>query len=275
MVWTDKTAVVCTMHGKETVIKPALHSLGLNWISANFDTDQFGTFSTEVARVNSPLETARKKCQLAFDNTDATIAIASEGSFGPHPMIPFLPINEEIILFSDREQDIEISISSLSTETNFSSKYCTTWEDVESFAKHVGFPTHGLILKADGVTKVHKGINNPDLLQALFEQVMKTSNGFTLETDMRAMFNPTRMKHIYLAAEKLSSRLLSCCPSCHKPGFGEERVESGLPCALCGLPTDSILLKEVTCVHCQHQSITTFPNGKEHEDPQFCSYCNP
>jgi hypothetical protein len=190
-------------------------------------------------------------------------------------MIPFLPINEEIILFSDREQDIEISISSLSTETNFSSKYCTTWEDVVPFAKHIGFPTHGLILKADGMTKVHKGIVNPDLLQALFEQVMRTSNGFTLETDMRAMFNPTRMKHIYLAAEKLSSKLLSCCPSCHKPGFGEERVESGLPCALCGLPTDSVLLKEVTCIHCQHQSVTAFPNGKEHEDPQFCSYCNP
>lgn len=275
MDWTDKTAVVCTMHGKETVIESALHSLGLNWVSTNLNTDQFGTFSGEVERVNSPLETARMKCQLAFDNTNATIAIASEGSFGPHPMIPFLPINEEIILFSDREQNIEVSISSISTETNFSSKYCRTWEDVESFAKSVGFPNHGIILKVDGLTEIYKGISNTEYLLTLFEKVVETSTGCTLETDMRAMFNPTRMRHIYSAAEKLRLKLLSCCPSCHKPGFGEERVESGLPCALCGFPTDSILLKEITCVHCQHQSITTFPNGKQVEDPQFCSYCNP
>jgi len=273
--WRGKTAIVCTMHGKETVIESALRSLGLKWISATIDTDQFGTFSGEVERVHSPLEIARKKCQLAFDNTDASIAIASEGSFGPHPTIPFLPVNEEILLFLDREQDLEISISSLSTDTNFSSKYCASWEEVQMFAERIGFPTHGLILKADGLTKVHKGIDHPDLLKALFEQVKETSNGFTLETDMRAMFNPTRMKHIYSAAEKLSSKLLSCCPSCHKPGFGEERFESGLPCALCGLPTDSILFKEITCKHCKHQSIFHFPNEKQLEDPQFCSYCNP
>ncbi len=275
MDWKGKKAVVCTMHRKETVIETALHSLGLNWITANFDTDQFGTFSGEVERVYSPLETARKKCQLAFDNTDATIAIASEGSFGPHPTLSFLPINEEVILFSDREQNIEVSIRSLSTETNFSSQYCATWEEVQIFAERIGFPTHGLILKPDGIAKVHKGIDNPDLLQSLFEAFSETSTGCTLETDMRAMFNPTRMRHIYSAAQKLSLKLLSCCPSCDIPGFGEERVEGGLPCAQCGLPTDSILFKEMTCVHCQHQSITSFPNGKQVEDPQFCSFCNP
>ena len=275
MDWSQKNAIVCTMHGKETVIEPVLNSLGFNWISAPFNTDQFGTFTGEIERKDTPLEAATKKCELAFNQTDATIAVASEGSFGPHPTVPFLPINEEIILFWDKESNVKITVSSLTTETNFSSKICHSSEDLLSFANQVGFPEHGLILSNDKRQKIYKGITDEKTLQARFNQLMSIDESVCVETDMRAHLNPTRMKHIASLAGKLKAKLLSVCPSCDTPGFGEEHFESGLPCSQCGLPTSSIKTKKTECTMCSYTASISYPNGKKVEDPQFCSFCNP
>ena len=275
MDWKNSKATVCTMHGKEAVIQSALRSFGFKWIFTDLNTDQFGTFTGEIERLSNPLESARKKCQLAFENTDATISIASEGSFGPHPSVPFIPVNEELLLFIDRKSGIEVAVQSISIETNFSSLVSSKWDEVEFFASQIGFPTHGLIIKADADKIVHKGITTSDELRSLFDRLTSIFGSVTIETDMRAMHNPTRMKHIHQAAEKLSAKLISKCPSCYMPGFGEEQFQSGLPCAQCGLPTASFLLKTISCQHCNHQSIINFPSGKEVEDPQYCSFCNP
>lgn len=263
------------MHGKETVIEPVLNSFGFNWISVPYNTDQFGTFTGEIERKGSPIEAARKKCQLAFNQTDATIAIASEGSFGPHPSVPFLPINEEIILFLDKEANVEITVSSITTATNFSSKTCYSWEELISFAKQVGFPAHGLILSDDKRQKIYKGITDQKTLQTCFNELTSIDQGVSVETDMRAHFNPTRMKHIALLAEKLKDKLISPCPECEIPGFGKESFESGLPCSQCGFPTSSVKTKTIECTFCSYATSIPYPNGKKVEDPQFCSFCNP
>jgi hypothetical protein len=51
------SAVVATMHGKERVIGPVLaHTFGLSVVVPDgLDTDRFGTFTREVARVGDAL----------------------------------------------------------------------------------------------------------------------------------------------------------------------------------------------------------------------------
>jgi hypothetical protein len=41
-----------------------------------------------------------------------------------------------------------------------------------------------------------------------------------VETDMRAMYNPSRMTVIQNATKKLVEKINSCCPNCNIPGFG-------------------------------------------------------
>lgn len=39
------------------------------------------------------------------DGVNLDIGLASEGSFGPHPLIPFLPWNVEIVLLVDNREN--------------------------------------------------------------------------------------------------------------------------------------------------------------------------
>ena len=87
-----KRAVLATLHGKEQVIRPLLEGgLGLQvHIPERFDTDRFGTFSREIERTGNQIYAARAKIDGAFKHDpQAQVAIASEGSFGPHPHIFF------------------------------------------------------------------------------------------------------------------------------------------------------------------------------------------
>jgi hypothetical protein len=81
------------MHRKEEAVAPALLStLGLLVVPARgLDTDQLGTFSGEVPREGSMLDVAMRKARLGMSATGLPLGIASEGTFGPHPAIPFFP----------------------------------------------------------------------------------------------------------------------------------------------------------------------------------------
>lgn len=86
-----------------------------------FDTDRFGSFSRDVARNGSALDAARAKIAAAFKRVpQARVGLASEGSFGPHPQIPFLPVGSEIVLLIDRHSGLELSGHHLGPATNFS-----------------------------------------------------------------------------------------------------------------------------------------------------------
>jgi hypothetical protein len=274
-----RTLVIASMHRKEEVLKPLLEQgLGITvQVAEGLNTDLLGTFSGEVARLADPLVTARKKCELALDLSGCDLALASEGSFGPHPAAFFLPANEEWLLLVDRKNNLEIHARHLSLETNFSGQEFHSIEELEAFASKVGFPSHGLILRKskEELAGMHKGITDPTLLRKAAVQLIESEKSGYVETDMRAMFNPSRMKVIGETAQLLLQKLNSHCPSCQFPGFSVTSAEPGLPCSHCGTPSSAALAHLLVCSHCQHQEKVLFPHGKKTEDPQYCQVCNP
>ncbi len=274
-----RTLVIASMHRKEEVLKPLLEQgLGITvQVAEGLNTDLLGTFSGEVARLADPLSTARKKCELALDLSGCDLALASEGSFGPHPAAFFLPANEEWLLLVDRKNKLEIHARHLSLETNFSGQEFSSLEELNAFASKVGFPSHGLILRKsmEELDGMQKGITDPQQLHTSAVQLLESQKSGYVETDMRAMFNPSRMQVIGETAQLLLQKLNSHCPSCQFPGFSVTSAEPGLPCSLCGIPSSAALAHLLVCSHCQHEAKVSFPHGKKTEDPQYCQVCNP
>jgi len=275
-MYAGKTLVVATRHRKESVIVPALEtSLRVRCsVPEDLDTDLLGTFSGEVERLDDPLATARKKCLLALEAHPADLAVASEGSFGPHPELPLLPVDEELLLFLDPRQGIEIVEVERSLETNFGSARVERWSDLEEFARRALFPSHALILKGpDGM--LLKGISDAETLRDAFSRMGAGKEPLTVETDMRAHVNPSRMRVIRKAAERLAKRIATPCPSCTRPGFGVTEALRGLPCASCGIPTRSVRGLLHRCAGCGHFKEYPRPDGRRTEDPMHCDWCNP
>ncbi len=271
--------IIASMHQKEQVLRPLLEAnlQVIVSVAHGLNTDLLGTFSGEIARIADPLTTARKKCELAMELGDCDLAIASEGSFGTHPSAFFLPANEEWLLLLDRKNGIEIHARHLSTATNFAGQEFSSLEQLDDFAHKVGFPSHGLILRRnkDNLVGILKGITDLNQLQEAAKNLLETEGSGYVETDMRAMYNPSRMQVIQETAQLLLQKLNSFCPSCQLPGFAVTAAEPGLPCSLCGTPSSAALAHLLVCNHCQHQEKVDFPHGKKTEDPQYCQVCNP
>lgn len=271
--------LIATKHNKERVIAPLFEkALGVKCIVLDdFDTDLLGTFSGEVDRQDDPLTTAIRKCKMAMQLANCDLAIASEGSFGPHPSLYFMSADDELLLLIDQKNGLEIFARELSTETNLNAAVIDTAEDLEKFAKAVQFPSHGLIIRKgkDDFSQMEKGLHDWQQLLASFHRLMKTSESVYVETDMRAMHNPTRMTVIERTAQKLIAKVNTVCTGCGTPGFDVTEVKPGLPCSLCHSPTRSTLSLMYTCKRCDFKQEKWHPNGKENEDPMFCDYCNP
>ncbi|MEY2910886.1 MAG: hypothetical protein RLZZ184_195 [Cyanobacteriota bacterium] len=281
-IYNNRGAILATMHNKEKVISPLLKEhLGMNVIvTEGLNTDVFGTFTREIKRPDTQVITARLKAKKALEMYDQKIAIASEGSFTPHPLIPYIYANREIIIFLDKENDLEIIGEVFSTETNFNHQTISSLQEAEEFGKKVGFPAHGLIISFDnistGKTEFIKGITSQENLINSVEIAIKNTNGkFNIETDMRAMYNPTRMKNIALTTQDLINKINSLCPRCNTPGFIINQKIPGLPCELCHQPTSSIKAVIFKCQKCSFTQQKLFPNNQEFADPSLCEYCNP
>ena len=265
---------IATMHGKEKVIGPALQkAFKMKYSVAAFDTDLLGTFSGEVERVLTPLEAAREKCRLALETDNAEIAIASEGSFGTHPTLYFMPSDEEILLLVDRKNDLEIAVKHTSLQTNYGYFSTESEEPVADFLKRVKFPSHALIVKtADFIAK---GIQSREQLDRAINACISLHGQYQLMTDMRAMYNPSRMRVIQEAMDKLIQKMQSQCPGCSRPGFGITDALKGLLCSTCSMPTRSVKTVIYSCEGCHYTEKADFPEGKTEEDPMFCDFCNP
>jgi hypothetical protein len=278
-MFRGRTLLIVTQHAKEEVLAPVLEeALGVRCVvSEGFDTDRLGTFSGEVHREEDSLSTARKKCLHGMEKMGLDLAVASEGSFGPHPTIPFIPADDEWLVLIDQKHDIEIVVREISTNTNFQGTEVSSEDDLLAFAGRAGFPSHGLILKdaANPFTRVVKGITRSDVLIDTFHRLTSDFGKAYIETDMRAMFNPTRMAVIKSAALKLAEKTRSECPVCQRPGFGVTEAREGLPCALCHAPTRSTLSHIYTCLKCGHREEKMYPAGKTLESAMYCDLCNP
>jgi hypothetical protein len=268
---------VATMHQKEKVIAPILNSmLGVTcFVSHELNTDQFGTFSGEIERTLSPLNAARAKCDLAHQHTGCDLVLANEGSFGPHPNLFFIPANEELMLLRDYKNDLNIWTSLLSTETNFNSLEISNTKQLADFAKSIGFPSHNLILLSSDRSLIRKDFNTLEEANHALVELIKDNGRCIIETDMRAMNNPTRMRVIEELTHKLVKKVKATCPSCNMPGFDVIRVNSGLPCMVCKSQTSSTLSLVKRCISCSHEELIEYPNKKVEEDPMYCNYCNP
>lgn len=276
--FAGRVGVIATMHHKEKVIAPLIEQeLSIKvTVPANFNTDTFGTFTREIKRSGTQIEAVKLKAAKALQLTNETLAFASEGTFGPHPNLAYLPCNREIVLLLDQVNNLEIIGQELSTETNYSHKIINSVEQAFSFASKVGFPEHGLIIRKDtSVPEIIKGITTEkDLIEAV-ESALKSHNSIQIETDMRAMYNPTRMKNIEKATSDLIKKCQQLCPKCSYPGFDVTEYKKGLPCAICHLPTSLTLAEIYQCKHCDFRQEVLFPNNVELADPAKCMYCNP
>jgi hypothetical protein len=273
-----KSLCIATKHHKEQVLAPLFKKLGFKvCVPHNLDTDVLGTFSGEVERMYTPQETLKKKCELAIQRTAADFILSSEGSFGPHPKIPFLYANEEHVLFYNVFDNTEIYARHVFTETNFNSQEIYSWVALLQFCEQVKFPQHAIILKSQHANPLVlvKGICSFAQLKTAYKAIKNKSNIVIAETDMRAMFNPTRMHNIKLLAEQLIHKIQSLCPQCQLMGFDVVHSISGLPCKNCLNPTATVLKHIKKCKGCNFIQETLPSHNLSHEDPMYCDYCNP
>ncbi len=275
-----RSAVLLTKHGKEQVIKPTLeNAVGIHVIvETRFDTDRFGTFTREIERPGSQLDTVRLKARKGMELTGLDIGLASEGSFGPHPVMPWVPWNVEIVLLVDQKENLEICGEYASFNTNYAHVIVSNFQEAENFARKVGFPEHWLVLRPDNERhqSIFKDINDWEhLKEAVAWGIAKSTVGKVfLETDMRAHANPTRMGNIQKAAENLVQKIKKQCPRCGTPGFSVTDRKKGLPCEWCGRPTEEIRAVVYTCARCGF-SQEEIKDPDERAPAGCCQYCNP
>lgn len=272
-LFAGRTVAIATMHGKETIIQPIIQKfLPVSvTIPSSLNTDQFGTFTGEIERA-SPLAALRAKARAASMLTSSAIAIASEGSFGSHPLYPFVGVNEELVMLMDLQRGWEIIGHYMTSDTNYNTITAANWEQLHEFAIASLFPSHGLLLKsASG--EIVRDIDGWENLNKIFNEYL--SGGPVLAmTDMRAMRNPTRLHAIKCATEDLVRNIFSVCPGCMLPGLSRYQSVPGLCCAQCGIPTRNIKGFLLRCTACTY--LTFQPEvDPELADPRFCDNCNP
>ena len=268
-----------TQHGKEGVIASVLDpALGCRVERVTgYDTDLLGTFTRDIPRAGMQLEVARKKARIGMQLSGLPLGLASEGSFGPDPMVGIFPWNVDFLIFLDDECGLEV-VGIAQGKANFSHLLTADWAAAEAFAKQAGFPAHHQVVRPEGEDdpRIRKGIATWAELEAAFAWALAASaNGRVfVETDMRAHASPTRMDNIRLAAEDLVKKLRSLCPSCGTPGVWiVERVD-GLLCEACGAPTRETRAEIHGCLKCAHR-LTREHTDRQHAEPGRCAYCNP
>ncbi|MBK7941995.1 MAG: hypothetical protein IPJ87_08980 [Flavobacteriales bacterium] len=219
--FAGRELAVANMHGKEAAIGTALlKRLPFSGVIAvpDLDTDRFGAFSGEVERGTDPRTAALHKAMHGAERSGADLVIASEGSFVPYPPAPFITCAEEWLVLLDARDGTSWTHRHVTLESMAGGQACTTVDEVLAFASRMGFPEHALVLKPrehwrSGDTVV-KGITDRRALQGEVDRLLAAHGGLWVESDLRAMMNPTRMAAIRTTAERFARELGTCCPQC-------------------------------------------------------------
>lgn len=270
------------MHGKERAIGPALMRVlplaGVQVID-QVETDRFGTFTGEVGRPLEPLQACMAKARHGAEVGGLDLVIASEGSFFPYPPAPFMPCDEEVLVLYDKRDERFFEHRYTSLRTVFGGEVCSDRLQLLDFARRMQFPAHGLVVRPreqwrSGNEQV-KGITSEGALLGIAERLISNHGSCWVETDMRAMMNPTRMEVIGETAERFAGELSEPCPACGACWFRVSKAMPGLPCAMCGWPTPATRAYVRSCWACGHSSTSPRPDGRATESPQHCGNCNP
>jgi hypothetical protein len=265
-----------TKHDKARLVTKHFNEiLGMQVQEVVVDTDVFGTFSGEIERAGTPLETAIKKARAGIETTGNPFAIASEGSVGPDPVFGLINANIETMVFVDDELDIQVHETLKSNEiTAFTTT--TSKMDLGVFLKKADFPSHALIVKPHHGTGAIKGVRD---LVGLEEAIRKSRDASSdgeaiIESDLRAMCSPSRQKNISAVALKLVHRLSTTCPDCQTPGWGLKSYIRGVECSECGEFSEDAISREIKgCFKCEYTALGAVINVTL--DPSRCMSCNP
>lgn len=273
------TAVITTKHEKDILLAPAFREVGIELQLANLDTDQLGTFSGEIKRIDSQRETAVKKARLGMQSTGIKIGLASEGSIGADPLVPLLFSNIECLAWVDdllgfdlvefyRSFEIKTFYAEFSSDDSIDAL-------MDSIQASNDLSRNALIVRTkDPADSVIKGINDIRKLRSAILSISKTFDFAVIESDFRAHFSESRRNNISRCANRLIARLKSNCPTCDIPGFGHKRFTVGLPCQYCGQEVTNFVSGEVIgCVKCGYEIEKS--NGLTEADPGSCKDCNP
>jgi hypothetical protein len=274
--------VLTSKHNKLTLIQPAFRDIaGLTVVEQHLDTDLLGTFSGEVERTFPPLETAIRKAELGLIKTGAQLGLASEGSIGSDPLIPFAISNIEHLVLVDKVRGIVISEAFRSLEIVKVSEAVAPGEDLEQLLLSAGFPEQKLIAKpnqvdGEGSLNPIKAISTREsLLDAIAECAKQSKDGKArIEPDYRAHNSPSRAKNIIKVAEMLATRILKLCPTCNCPGWGKVGYDYGLSCQACDTHDSTAVRQEVLgCASCDQKlaGVVLATNLRAAN----CQQCNP
>lgn len=268
-----------TKHEKEEVIAPVLREVGMVCVKAQVDTDQFGTFSGEVERKGSIRETLRNKIQAASRTyLEGRFLLASEGSFGPHPILGFIQTDLESLLLWDRKLNFEIYAEHLATNPVHGEQTLGPRDDFRAALKALSFPGHHVIAHPENsVTPIFKGLRSEqEVKQAVSDCFAASTAGrVVIANDLRACHNPTRRMAIQDVGKVLLEKLKSLCPSCVYPGYAITRGKPGLICSDCGETSQITKTVIFECVCCGFSEEKERPDGKKWIDPSECEFCNP
>ncbi len=152
------------MDKKGAIFAPLFHKYFSATIveSKKVDTDQLGTFSGEVKRNRDLRSVLRKKAMLGLEETELSFGIASEGSFGPHPSVPFIECNRETLIFIGLERDSEVFSHVISTENKAEYIEAENIDQIKTFLKRIHFGYQGVIVKPS-----HDYVESSDFIQDL------------------------------------------------------------------------------------------------------------
>ena len=278
MTTTRPTVAFLTQHGKETLVKPILEpALGCQIVLAQgFDTDQLGTFTGDVPRLQSQLDTAREKARIGRELCGTTLSLASEGAFVPDPFSGLMPWNIEVLMWTDSARQLEV-VGIAQGPARHAQRSVRSWAELEAFAHEAGFPQHRLVVRSAAADSnfVRKGIDHWQDLQSAFEQCQQLTalQRVDVESDLRAFCNPTRQSMIQRACHDLLQKLQSHCPSCDTVGFSVTHAVAGLRCQTCHSPTRLAQAHVWACQACGYTK--EVPSLQSRADPSRCDHCNP
>lgn len=269
---------LATKHGKLAQIAPAFEQLqGWKVELVVIETDKYGTFSGEVPRVLSPKEAAIQKAREGALAGNLKYGLASEGTIGPHPQLPFINTDLELMAFVDLDRDITIIETLLSSQIQAYTAEVDQDTNFDELVNKLDLPFHAanIVIHNEKEAEYIKGIREPEELKShIFEALKDSAVRVEVQNDFRAMNSPSRQANIQLLAEKLVARMASNCPACNEMGWGKTGFEYGVPCRDCNLMATSVANSEkLGCISCDFTQLVSL--GRDYADPSQCDYCNP
>jgi hypothetical protein len=232
--------------------------------------------SGEIARTAPPLATAAHKARLALRAAPAAYAaLASEASFGPDPVLGFVPLHHEwLVCVPAVAPQVVIAVGLATHATQFARCDLAAGRLPDAaWLAQARFPEHALIVRAlTDPPRLWKALHSHAALHAALQAARSTGAALQLETHMRAHLNLLRMQQLRRLGMRMAQRLETACPDCAAAGFGLQALSTGLPCQICGSPTEQIGSERHGCAWCGCERV--LPRAGT-ADPAYCPRCNP